>query len=138
MTKNILILAAILFCFISTQKAYAQSNSHINGTARTSSTSLTETQKIEHLIANLRNMKGAVFIRNGSEHTAQEAADHLNSKWQKYRSKIKTAEEFIKHLATKSSMTGDLYMIRFPDGKTAPTAEVLQNKLSQIEAGTGN
>ena len=138
MTKNILLLTILLLCFSATQIAYAQSNSHVTGTAKASKSSLTESQKIEHLITSLRSMKGAIFIRNGSEHTAQEAADHLELKWQKHRSKIKTADDFIEHLATKSSMTGNLYKIRFPDGKTVPTAEVLQNELSHVETGTGN
>lgn len=137
MIKNILILIIALLSCSAMQVVYAQSNSHVTA-SKTSVSSLTESQKIEHLIATLRSMKGAVFIRNGSEHTAQEAADHLESKWQKHRSKIKTADDFIVHLATKSSMTGNLYKIRFPDGKIVSTADVLQKELSQFEAGNGN
>src|SRR5688572_16913794 len=77
---------------------------------------LTESQKIEHLIDHVANMKGAVFVRNGSDHSPAEAAKHLKDKWKRAGSKIKTAEQFIENLASKSSMSGEIYKIRFEDG----------------------
>ncbi|HJW72171.1 MAG TPA: DUF5329 family protein, partial [Geothrix sp.] len=41
----------------------------------------TEAQKIEALIQGVASLQGAAFIRNGSEHTPREAADHLRLKW---------------------------------------------------------
>lgn len=132
MTNFILPGAIVLLCLLFIQPALAQNTSHPVSTSSTSESTLSESQKIEQLISMLRSLEGAVFIRNGSEHTAQEAASHLEAKWQKHGSKIKTAEEFIAYLATKSSMSGEMYMIRFVDGKQVPAAEVLHQKLEQF------
>ena len=94
---------------------------------------LTEEQKIEHLISFIRNLKGSTFIRNGDEHTAQAAADHLQMKREKAGSRVKTAQEFIDKIATKSSMSGELYMIRFANGKMFPCQMVLSNELQKLE-----
>jgi hypothetical protein len=102
------------------------------------SSALTESQKIEQLIATIRSIEGATFLRNGSEHTPQQAASHLEDKWQKHSSKIRTAEDFIQHLATKSSMSGEKYMIRFSDGRQVPTADILHKKLKQLSSLSKN
>lgn len=94
---------------------------------------LTESQKIDHLITFIRNLKGATFIRNGGEHTAPEAADHLQMKREKAGFRVKTAQEFIDKIATKSSMSGELYMIRFANGKMFPCQMVLTNELNKLE-----
>lgn len=94
---------------------------------------LTEEQKITHLITFIRNLKGAIFVRNGDEHTAQAAADHLQMKREKAGARVKTAEEFIDKIASKSSMSGELYMIRFANGKVFPCQMVLSNELQKLE-----
>jgi hypothetical protein len=94
---------------------------------------LTEQQKIDHLIMLVRNLKGATFIRNGEEHTAQAAADHLQMKREKGGSRIKTAQDFIDKVATKSTLSGELYMIKFPNGKMFPSQMVLLNELNKLE-----
>ena len=60
-----------------------------------STCTLSERAKIERLIALVESIQGAVFIRNGAEHTVNEAADHLLSKWKVADSKIKTAKQFV-------------------------------------------
>jgi hypothetical protein len=95
----------------------------------------TEQQKTDHLIVFIRNLKGATFIRNGSEHTPSEAADHLQYKREKAGSRLKTARDFIDKIASQSSMTGTPYMIRFANGKEFPSAMVLTNELNKLEAG---
>lgn len=96
---------------------------------------LTEAQKIDHLISFVRNLKGATFIRNGSEHTPAAAADHLQMKREKGGSRIKTAKDFIDKIATKSTVSGDLYLIRFANGKEFPSQMVLLNELKKLEEG---
>src|SRR5690349_1075393 len=66
----------------------------------------TETQKIEQLITAVRELKDASFVRNGKEYTAAEAADHLQSKWDKAKDQITTAAMFIEKIASKSSASG--------------------------------
>ena len=97
--------------------------------------SLSETQKIDHLITFVRNLNGATFIRNGAEHKPSAAADHLQMKREKGGTRIKTARDFIEKIATKSSLSGDLYMIRFANGKEFPCQMVLLNELKKIEEG---
>jgi predicted ThiF/HesA family dinucleotide-utilizing enzyme len=93
---------------------------------------MTEAQKIDYLIDVVRNLKGAVFIRNGSEHTPEEAANHLQMKREKAGARIKTAQDFIDKVASKSSLSGELYMIRFANGKTFPCQMVLSNELKKL------
>ena len=76
-----------------------------------------EEKKIEALIAHVASLKKAVFIRNGKEYDAASAAKFLRGKWEAHDKEIKTAEEFIEKVATKSSTTGKAYRIRLEDGK---------------------
>ena len=95
--------------------------------------SLTETQKIEHLLKYVEGLKGAVFIRNGEAHQPAEAAAHLRMKWEKAGSKVKTAMDFIDVCASKCSMSGKPYMIKMPDGKELPAREVLMRELKRLQ-----
>jgi hypothetical protein len=54
------------------------------------------------------------YDRNGSIHDGPEARDHINKKYQHYRKKIKTAEDFIKYSATSSMISGKKYIIHCP------------------------
>jgi hypothetical protein len=95
---------------------------------------LTEAQKIDRLIAYVKNLEVAVFIRNGSEHTTAEAAAHMQMKREKGAKYARTADDFIHNLASKSSFSGKPYFIRFKDGRTVSAAEVLRKELQRLEA----
>jgi hypothetical protein len=58
-----------------------------------------------------------IFIRNNKEHTAAEAAVHMQRKYEHFKDKIQTPEDFIRLTATKSLMTGKLYYVRFKSEK---------------------
>jgi hypothetical protein len=103
------------------------------GTTLFATETLNEQQKIDFLISVIRNLKGATFIRNGSEHTPQEAADHLQMKREKAGSRLQTAQDFIDKIATKSSLSRERYMIRFANGKMYPCQMVLNNELRKLE-----
>jgi hypothetical protein len=94
---------------------------------------LSEEQKIDQLLQYVSNMQGATFIRNGDDHSPGDAAKHLRSKFRKHAGKIKTAHDFIDHLATKSSISGDVYKIRMADGTTVETYKLLNLELQRIE-----
>lgn len=94
---------------------------------------LTETEKIEALLASIAAMKDAKFIRNGDAHDAQAAADHLRGKWRSAGSRITTAEQFIDGVASKSSLSGEAYKIRRADGTEVLAGEFLHAKLAEIE-----
>ena len=90
----------------------------------------TEKKKIEFLISSVENLKGAIFIRNGSEHNGKEAAEHLRMKLQN-AVVVQTADDFIRLCASKSMITGKPYMIRLSDGKTMKSEEYFREKLKE-------
>jgi len=72
---------------------------------------------------------GCTFNRNGKEHTADEARDHLAMKYRRAGSRIKTAESFINYLASESSWTGKPYFIEC-DGASVPSRDWLTDRLT--------
>jgi hypothetical protein len=94
---------------------------------------LSEQEKIERLIAHVESLAGAVFIRNQSEHTPQQAAEHLRAKLAAAGGRIATAEQFIDEVASKSSLSGETYQIRLPDGSLVEAGDHLRKKLKSAE-----
>lgn len=91
-----------------------------------------EAARIRYLIASVEALEGATFIRNGSEHDARAAAGHLRLKLKAAGSKVKTAEDFIKFCASRSSITGEPYLIRLADGTTVRSEVFFRNKLRTL------
>jgi hypothetical protein len=94
---------------------------------------LTEQQKIDALIHSVEVLPGAQFIRNGSAHDGKAAADHLQQKRRYVGDRIKTANDFISCCASKSSMSGQPYQIRYADGKTVDAEVYFRAELKRIE-----
>jgi hypothetical protein len=92
-----------------------------------------EHDKIEMLIDYVGSLEGAVFIRNGEEHSPTEAADHLRRKWESAGNEIATANDFIEKLASRSSVSGEEYKLRFKDGTELRSSEYLRDQLQKIE-----
>lgn len=92
-----------------------------------------EQQRVEFLIQSISSLKGAVFIRNGSEYAATAARDHLQQKLNFAGERVKTAEDFIKYCGSESSMTHRSYKIRFADGKVTETAVYFREKLKEFD-----
>jgi hypothetical protein len=67
--------------------------------------------EIDHLL-NYVAHSACTFVRNGTEYPADKARDHLAGKYQWAGSRVATAEDFIKYLATQSSMSGEPYHVR--------------------------
>ena len=88
-----------------------------------------EAAKIQHLIASVETLEGAKFIRNGREYDARPAANHLRLKLKNAGNHVKTAEDFIKYCGSKSSITGEPYLIRFSDGTTVKAEFFFRKKL---------
>ena len=94
---------------------------------------------IERLIKRVEN-SGARFIRNGDEHSAKDAAKHLRGKWKRGKvilwfktgSNQFTPEQFITHIASKSSMSDSSYKMKFSDGKIIETKNWLEEQLQDI------
>ena len=90
-----------------------------------------EKEKIQYLISSVENLKGAKFIRNGTEHDGKEAVAHLQMKLLKAGRMVQTADDFIRLCASKSFITGKPYMIRLSDGKTVKSEEYFREKLKE-------
>jgi hypothetical protein len=85
---------------------------------------------VDHLISTVETSK-CTFIRNGSDHTPKEAAEHMRKKYNYYKKEIRTPEDFIAKCATKSELSGKPYMVKFPDGKTQKCEEWLRSLLKE-------
>jgi len=90
-----------------------------------------EASLINELLNTVENSE-AVFIRNNTEHSPKEAVKHLKMKLNRAGSRIKTANDFIRVLATKSSFSGKAYMLRFSDGTMVESGLWFTNKLLKL------
>lgn len=93
---------------------------------------LTEAQKIDKLILYIEKTE-AKFVRNGSEYSGIDAAKHLRMKREKAGKKITTARQFIDYLASKSSLSGEPYLMKFKNGSTLPVRDILYHQLKKLE-----
>jgi Family of unknown function (DUF5329) len=93
-----------------------------------------EQNRIERLIHFVETQKDMKFIRNGTEYTCAEAAKFLRGKLESMGGEVTTAREFIERIATKSSMSGQPYHVKFADGKLIPAAQFLSDELKRMEA----
>lgn len=71
------------------------------------------------------------FIRNGTEYSGAEGGAHLRDKLAKAGDRVKTTEDFITGIASKSYISGKPYMVKFADGHTEPTGEWLRAHLAE-------
>jgi hypothetical protein len=118
MNKIVPILLAMLI-FFSGISAYAH---------------MSEEAKIDHLLASVKQMpEGTRFMRNGKEYGSGKAAEHLRMKYARGKKHAGTAKLFIENIASKSSLTGIEYRIRFVDGSTVTTREFFLEQLKKIE-----
>ncbi len=86
--------------------------------------------EIDELIAYVQK-SDVRFIRSGTEYSGTEGAAHLRKKLSAAGDRVKTTDDFINGIATKSYLNGKLYLVKFPDGRTQPTGEWLQAHLAE-------
>ena len=84
--------------------------------------------EINHLLEFIRSSE-CTFIRNGQVHDGREAGQHIKRKYGHLAGRIRTAEDFIKYAATRSSVSGRLYLVRC-QGREIPTHEWLRSELA--------
>ncbi|BBU82113.1 hypothetical protein EIMP300_35130 [Escherichia coli] len=77
---------------------------------------------INAMLEGLAQKKDLIFVRNGDEHTCDEAVSHLRLKLGNTRNRIDTAEQFIDKVASSSSITGKPYIVKMP-GKSDENAQ---------------
>jgi hypothetical protein len=92
-----------------------------------------EMARIERLLVMIATRRDMRLVRNGSEHDTDTAVSFLRGKLKHYGSDIKTAEEFIERLASRSSTTGQLYWVRLSDGRQIPAGDFLRIELVRLD-----
>jgi hypothetical protein len=85
-------------------------------------------QTIQYLLDFVKNSQ-CRFYRNNKEHSAGEAAAHMQRKYAHFKDKIKTPEDFIRLAGTRSLMTGKLYYVVLRDGEKVTSAAWLLQAL---------
>ena len=94
-----------------------------------------EAAKIRYLIGSVEALQGVAFIRNGEEYDAKKAADHLRLKLKMAGERVKTAEDFIRLCGSKSSVSGEAYRMRLPDGTVMNAETFFRERLKAFVAG---
>lgn len=92
-----------------------------------------EMARIERLLIALSARRDLRMIRNGKDYDCDMAVTFLRRKLSSMGGDVKTAEEFIERIASRSSTTGQLYFVRLSDGKEIPSGEFLRLELVRLE-----
>ncbi len=91
-----------------------------------------EKEKIDYLLEALEN-SNLIFIRNGDEYSSKEARAHMQKKLEYAGSRITNADQFITYLATKSSISGKPYYVKYPDGRKLQSSIWMRELLNKLE-----
>jgi hypothetical protein len=92
---------------------------------------LEQLDEVNHLLNFVKNSQ-CVINRNGADHSAEKALVHIQSKYDYYRKKIKTTEDFINLSATKSTVSGKHYTVSCPGNKVINTQDWLLAELKRF------
>lgn len=87
--------------------------------------------EVEHLLLFVET-SDCVFERNGKKHDAQDAYKHIKRKYKFFRGEITTTEEFIEYSATKSTRSGQDYLIYCDDNEPIKSSEWLLEELNNF------
>lgn len=93
-----------------------------------------EQSRIDRLIRFVETQQSMTFIRNGTEYSSADAGRFLRGKLETMGREVTTAREFIERIATKSSMSGRPYQVKFADGRTMLASQFLADELKRLEA----
>ncbi len=93
-----------------------------------------ELSRIERLIQFVEQHKDITFIRNGTEYTSADAGKFLRGKLESMGRDVGTAREFVDRIASKSSMSGEPYHVKFADGRSMLASQFLGDELKRLEA----
>lgn len=92
---------------------------------------MTEREKIDVLLNDVETRNDLKFIRLGSVHSAREAAQMLRIKLRVAGARVKTANDFIEHIASATA-SGHPYLVVYPDGRQVPSAIFLRAELKRL------
>lgn len=117
-----IVVAAILLC---STTAFAKGDKEAD-----------EKVAIDYLLNSISN-SSCQFVRNGKQHSPEEAADHLSMKYSRAKRHIKSPEDFIDKLASESSWTGKPYTIRCPQSAEQLSSDWLYQRLESYRSQQG-
>ena len=123
-TQRLLVLAIAAWAMVAIATE-ARATSAAKGTA-------TERQTIEKLITAVENLKNAVFVRNGRAYRPATAGKFLRGKWDQQSRNVHSADDFITKVATRSSTTQRVCLVRFSDGREIELATFLRSELQKM------
>ncbi|MDU9051143.1 MAG: DUF5329 domain-containing protein [Candidatus Electrothrix sp. Rat3] len=86
--------------------------------------------EVAHLLSFVRSSP-CTINRNGATHQGEEAAAHIRKKYDYYRNKIKTTEQFIEYSASKSTMSGKYYTVHCDGQEPIRTRDWLLRELEE-------
>ncbi|MEQ1545522.1 DUF5329 family protein [Methyloglobulus sp.] len=72
------------------------------------------------------------YERNSDKHTGKEAAEHIKKKYDYFKDKIVSAEDFIELGATKSAVTGSKYRVHCPGVAVQDSDQWLLAELKKV------
>lgn len=90
--------------------------------------------EVDHLLRYVE-LSHCVIDRNGTRHTGKEAVGHIQKKYDYFRDKIRSTEDFIELSAAKSTMSGKPYRVVCEGGMTTTTQDWLLGELRAYRAG---
>ncbi|MGG4661710.1 DUF5329 family protein [Providencia vermicola] len=90
-----------------------------------------EKARTESLLTQLGKQQNLTFTRNGTEHNAADAESHLRLKLRKTEKRLNTTEQFIDNVASKSSITGEIYQVKDAQGNVLSANQYLHDLLKE-------
>jgi len=106
------------------------------GKPATATPNANDSRTIQYLLEYVRE-SNLTFRRNFSSHTSEEAASHIQEKYQHFQDEIESPEDFIALCASKSLMTGRYYLIIDEQGRELRTRDWLMKALTSYRNGQG-
>ena len=85
--------------------------------------------EIDHLL-DFVGTSNCTFVRNGEAHPGKDARAHLEMKYTFVKWRLSTADQFVKYLATESSISHEPYKV-ICNSKEQPAGAWLANELQR-------
>jgi len=94
---------------------------------------VSESQKpeVQHLLEFVKTTD-CTFERNGKKHDGERASKHIKRKYKHFRDQITTTEEFIEYSGTKSTMSGNFYLVYCGDNDPIKSSVWLLEELNRF------
>jgi hypothetical protein len=93
-----------------------------------------EQRRIDALLDALASDRRSRFVRAGIDDTGAEAARFLRAKLQAQGASVRTAEDFVERIASRSSTTGRPYRVCRTEGGCVDAGEHLRALLARVTA----